>query len=123
MRRLLITGSRDWTNWDTIRDAMYSVWCLLADRDGQLVVVHGACPTGADALADEIARANHLVIERHPAEWDKFGKRAGYIRNAGMTLIGADICLAFIRNHSRGATMCADLAERAGIRTIRFEAQ
>jgi hypothetical protein len=33
---------------------------------------------------------------------------------------GADLCLAFIRNHSRGASMCADLAEQAGIRTIRI---
>ncbi|HEX5494188.1 MAG TPA: hypothetical protein VFX70_06390, partial [Mycobacteriales bacterium] len=44
---------------------------------------------------------------------------AGPIRNARMVLDGADLCLAFIHNHSRGASGCADYAEQHGIRTIR----
>jgi hypothetical protein len=79
------------------------------------IVVHGACPQGADAIADREARVLGLQVERHPAQWETYGKRAGYVRNAAMVELGADLCFAFVRNGSPGASMCANLAERADI--------
>lgn len=54
---------------------------------------------------------------------DQQGKRAGFIQNAEMVDAGASICLAFIRDHSRGATLCATPAEAAGIPTTWHHAQ
>jgi hypothetical protein len=73
--RVLVTGSRDWPTPST-------VWSALNDTrdeallDGRpLVVVHGACPRGADQHAAhwcEIAGqfATNVTEEAHPANWD-----------------------------------------------------
>jgi hypothetical protein len=89
---------------------------------GDVTIVHGACPTGADFIAHEWAITACLAPEEHPAQWKKHGRSAGPRRNAEMVALGADICLAFIRSNSPGATSCATFAEQAGIPTIRIEA-
>lgn len=131
--RVLVTGSRDWTN----RLLVYTVLKQVSDAhpDG-LVVVHGACPTGADWMAHQwvayTAPWAPVTEEPHPADWDGLGRAAGMIRNGVMVSLGADECHAFIGpctsprckrtypHPSHGATHCADLAERAGIPVRRW---
>lgn len=118
--RILATGSRTWTSYHWLAHSLRTV----LEHVGPFVLVHGACPRGADQMASEWAGifAGHGVVEeRHPADWEALGKRAGFARNAHMVSLGADLCLAFIHDRSRGATHCADLAEKSGIKTQRFE--
>lgn len=119
--RVLVTGSRAWTDEQTIRDALASI--ISEHGPENVVIVHGACPKGADVIADRIATSwgGGLSIERHPADWSRFGKRAGFARNAWMVQLGADVCMAFIVDASRGASHTADLAEKAGIPVRRYE--
>lgn len=118
MKRLLITGSRDWADSTTLLAALLRVRNEWA---GEGLLVHGDA-RGADRMAAHIWTCSFgLAAEAKPAAWRTRGKRAGYIRNAEMVNRGADLCLAFIRNGSRGATMCADLAEKAGIPVRRYE--
>jgi hypothetical protein len=84
-----------------------------------ITLVHGGA-RGADSIAESIARRVGMQVECHPAAWDTRGRAAGVIRNSEMVNAGADVCLAFIRNQSRGATHCAEAAERAGIPTRRM---
>ena len=110
--RVLVTGSRDWSD----REAVWGALKQACDDFGAdaVVIVHGGA-RGADALAAEYADFFHIRAEAHCARWNEFGKSAGYRRNAEMVALGADLCLAFIRDGSRGATHCAEAARKAGI--------
>lgn len=115
-RRILVTGSRDWTD---IRKIRYELGLLWLEPE-YMTLVHGACPTGADAIADIWAHQHGVPIEQHPADWKTYKGGAGYRRNAEMVELGADLCLAFILGGSKGATHTAGLAEKAGIPVRRF---
>lgn len=117
--RILITGSRDWHRPQIIEDA------LTEQRDywsqgRPIVVVHGGA-RGADQMAEVIARRLGFETELHRAHWNEHGKAAGFIRNQEMIDLGADVCLAFIKDHSRGASHCARKAFTAGIKVVRHE--
>lgn len=118
--RVLITGSREWDD-DPLLCTTLAMAVQEAPAGARPVIVHGACSRGADNTADIWARNHRLAIERHPADWKQFGKSAGFRRNAEMVALGADLCLAFVKDASRGATHCADLAEKAGIPTRRID--
>ena len=130
--RVLVTGSRDWDDVHRFLQVMHthveSQWPKGYDSQGHFVdymppsdfvLLHGGCPTGADALADNWAVSHQVDVEVYPADWNKHGRAAGPIRNQQMVDSGPDLCLAFIKNDSRGASGTAAMAERAGIKTIR----
>lgn len=120
--RVLITGSRDWDDANIIRKALIKLVTHTASEP--ITLISGACPTGADRMCEVIFQDIWGgTIERHPADWEKYGKRAGFVRNAEMVNLGADFCLAFIKNNSKGATMTKELAEKAGIRVKVFRSE
>src|SRR4051794_28540389 len=112
--RVLVTGSREWHDHQTIHDALMAQWQRVDCWPQRMTVVHGGA-RGADRIANDWAITHHVTREIHSADWARLGKRAGFVRNARMVERGADICLAFILNGSPGATMTADLADHAGI--------
>ena len=115
--RVLVTGSRTWADEEAIAGALAGHW-----HDGNALLVTGACPRGADEIAERIWRSRGGLVERHPADW-RTGRDAGMRRNAAMVALGADVCLAFIRDGSPGATHAAHLAEQAGIPVHRFQTE
>jgi hypothetical protein len=114
VRRVLVTGSRTWTAQQVIAGALRELYAP------GVVLVSGACPRGADAIAEHLWACWGGQVERHPADWST-GRAAGPERNAAMVAAGADVCLAFIRDASPGASHCAGLAELAGIPVRRYE--
>lgn len=115
--RILITGSRDWP--ESQRHRIADAFNYYAP--GVHTLVSGACPTGADLMCEQEAEARGWEVERHPADWEAHGKRAGFLRNAEMVALGADMCIAFIKDRSRGATMTRSLAQHAGITVYTYE--
>jgi YspA, cpYpsA-related SLOG family len=111
--RLLVTGSRTWDDVPAIERAL----AVILDRHPEgVLLVHGGCPRGADAIAAAYAaRTPGYRSEEHPADWRRYGRTAGYRRNAEMIALGADGGVAFIRGASPGSTSAVRLARAAGI--------
>lgn len=116
MFRLLVTGARIWDDVWTIENFLDMVHAYHPD----LVVVHGDCPKGADRIVRDWAEENEVPQERYPADWDKYGKPAGHIRNKQMVDTKPHLAASFVRGESRGTNNCISHIERAGIPHARF---
>lgn len=75
-RNVVVCGSRTWTDRETIR-----AWLERLPRGARLA--HGACSTGADAIAGELALELGFQVVTYPADWSE-GAKGGPIRNATM---------------------------------------
>lgn len=114
--RVLVCGSRDWTNRDRLYAALDGFRGLL----GITTVIHGAA-RGADRLGGEWAYNNELTEIAFPADWKRHGKGAGPIRNQQMLTEGKpDFVVAFHDDieHSKGTKHMRDIAKAAGLRVI-----
>jgi hypothetical protein len=113
VKRVLITGSREFTDVAVARAGIASACWLLGPY---YTIVHGAA-RGADRLIEKLALELDIPTEAHPADWETHGKRAGFIRNQAMVDAGADLCLAFLvaGQPCRGTRHCAGRAKAAGI--------
>ena len=102
MSKAIIAGGRDY--YATLED---EAWLdkmrieLAVDR-----VISGGAP-GADKFGERWAEERNIPIDRFPAEWTRYGKRAGLIRNEKMACV-ADICILF-----PGGFGTADMKRRA----------
>lgn len=125
--RILVCGGRDFTNYELLRETLDDIiferaWTLTEDVYGNflpnVVIIHGGAK-GADLLADQWAVVNWAGLEEYKAEWDKYGNRAGPIRNQRMLDEGKpQLVVAFPTPNSKGTWDMIRRAKRHGIETI-----
>ena len=111
---VLVCGDRNWTNKDKIREVII--------KHTPSLIIHGGC-RGADTLAGEVAKELGIPVKVFPAEWDKYGKAAGPIRNQKMLDEGKpDLVIAFHNNieNSRGTKDMLYRAAKHAIPTILY---
>lgn len=90
----------------------------LAKLPADTIIVHGVA-RGADTIAGEVAKKLGMSVEEYPADWKKFGRSAGPIRNRVMLDTKPDLVIAFHNNieESKGTKDCVTEARRRGIPT------
>lgn len=107
MIRVIIAGGREFSD----HELLYRECDKLVPADS--IILSGGA-RGADRIGETWARERGLVVERYLAEWDRFGKSAGYIRNREMAAAG-DMLIAFHDGISKGTKHMIDLANAAGL--------
>lgn len=114
MRRLLIAGSRNVAPSNLEID---KALCLLRQGNSkweQFTVVTGGA-RGADTAGEQWALMRRHLSEVHPADWDRYKKRAGFIRNKEMVDSGLDYAMFFWDGESKGTAMTMKLVRAAKI--------
>lgn len=108
--RVLICGGRDFGNYAQILKVIQDI-----GPENIEVVIHGAAD-GADSIAGSVAKGLGIKVMEFPANWEKFGKSAGPIRNQDMLDEGKpDLVIAFPDRESRGTWDMVRRAKREGV--------
>ena len=81
----------------------------------EITSVVSGCARGADQLGERWAQQEGLEVTRFPAEWDRDGRAAGYMRNERMAR-EADALIAVWDGRSRGTGHMISMAKRWGLR-------
>lgn len=103
---IAIVGSREYSQLDKVRDY---VDALSVDDH---VISGGA--RGVDSAAVTAAKRRGLKSTVYHAEWDRYGRSAGFKRNI-LIVNDADKLVAFWDGKSRGTQHSIDLATKKGI--------
>ena len=107
--RLVVAGSRDFNDYSLLSAELDK---LLAGKTN-ITIVSGTA-RGADRLGERYAAEHNLRIEHFPAEWEKYHKGAGPIRNMKMVQ-SADAVIVFWDNESSGTKNIIECARKQDI--------
>lgn len=103
--KIVIAGGRDFTN----KKIAYEVLDTL-DITSEDIILSGHA-SGADMIGEQYAKEHGIKCKLYPAEWKKYGKIAGPIRNEQMAK-NADKVIAFWDGKSRGTKSMINLAKQ-----------
>ena len=107
--KIVIAGCRYYNNYDEAKD--YIDFCIREiKKNNTIVILSGGC-RGADAIGERYAIENGYEISKFVANWDKYGKAAGPIRNEQMA-IEADYIICFWDYKSRGTKSMIENAKK-----------
>jgi predicted Rossmann fold nucleotide-binding protein DprA/Smf involved in DNA uptake len=103
--KIAIVGSRDFHDPQAVTD-------FVASLPSDAVIVSGGA-RGVDTWAERAALARGLSVEVHKANWDAYGKRAGFVRNF-LIVKSADRVVAFWDGRSKGTAHSIRVAREIG---------
>lgn len=111
MFRVIIAGGRDFKDYDLLVKTMNH---LLSNVKDDITVVCGKA-RGVDTLGEQYAKEHGYSVQYFPADWNRYGKAAGYLRNTEMAK-NADALVAFWDGMSLGTRHMIETAKARGLK-------
>ncbi len=105
--KLAIIGSRTFNNYGLLQET-------LEQYKSKITLVVSGAAKGADSLSERWAIKNNIKTLIFPADWEKYGKRAGFIRNEDI-IKNCDCVITFWDNVSKGTAHSLSLCEKYNI--------
>jgi hypothetical protein len=106
--RLLVTGDRNWKDERIIQNVLEMLKIIKPD----MVVIHGGA-NGADSIAGDIAESLGIKTLEFRADWNKYGRAAGPIRNQQMLDEGKPTAVMAFHKDLRSSRGTLDMCKRA----------
>jgi len=107
--KVIIAGGRNFNDYKTLKDV-----CNKVLKNCTNIEIVSGTAKGADSLGEQYANEMNFKIKRFPADWDKHGRSAGYIRNSEMANY-SDALISFWDENSKGTKHMIDLAKKQGL--------
>lgn len=130
MVRIIIAGGREFNDYKYLESKCHQVFYSLSkeyyvlsghikEDISNMEIISGTAK-GADTLGEQFAFNYGIKVKRFPANWDAYGKSAGYIRNEQMAKYAVSdgcygVLVAFWDGKSRGTKHMIDLAKKHGL--------
>lgn len=115
MTRVIIAGSRQFNDYKLMLNTLDELGVHLINTIDPVEIISGHAP-GADTLGEKFAKAYGYPLKIFLADWSKYGKAAGPIRNEEMVKYASEadrgILIAFPVSESRGTRNIIKLAKR-----------
>lgn len=114
--KVIIAGGRNFRDYNQLRESCDNI--LVNQKEVEIV---SGTAAGADTLGERYAQEKGYEVKKFPAQWDLYGKSAGYKRNQQMAEY-ADGLIAFWDGKSKGTKHMIDIANKMGlkVRVIRY---
>lgn len=109
--KIIVAGSRSINDYDFIK--LYLNNFITNHNISNPEIVSGTA-NGPDKLGEQYAREHNLKLTRFPADWDRWGKSAGYKRNQQMADY-AEALVAFWDGKSKGTKHMIDIATKQNL--------
>lgn len=106
--KLAVVGSRTFNNYELLKTKLDSIHM---NNKIDMIISGGA--KGADSMAEKWSKENNIPTNIFIPEWNKYGRRAGYIRNVDIVR-NADEVIAFWDGLSKGTKHSINLATDNG---------
>ena len=106
--KIVIFGSRNFDNYELLKKVCDKIIRKLSPSS--VTIISGAA-RGADSLGERYANERNYKLEKYPADWNRYGKSAGYRRNERMAKI-ADVGIGFWDGRSKGTKHMIDIMKK-----------
>lgn len=116
MIKVIIAGTRDFNDYAFLKKNVDYFLQGINPNNEEIEIVSGNA-RGADKLGERYAKEHNLPVKLFPANWNKYGKRAGYLRNQEMADY-ADVLIAFWDEKSKGTKHMIDIAKKQDLTVI-----
>ena len=117
MYKIIVAGSRDFNDYELLKleinNFITNCENNLNASNNKIEIISGNA-RGADKLGEKYAKEYNYSCSIKPADWNKYGKRAGYLRNADMAQ-EANALIAFWDGKSKGTNHMIQLAKQANL--------
>lgn len=114
--RIIIAGSRNFNDYLLLEKTVFNIVNTINKSDNIIKIISGGAK-GADSLGEKFAKNFKFDIVRFIPDWNKLGKRAGYVRNEQMAKYAIQdnskgILIAFWDGISKGTMHMINLAKK-----------